>query len=425
MVGTPSTFQARRRRLLAEIGAHGLVLVDSAGTAPNPVLADRNLWYLTGYPGRDAILLLVPEGVMVERQETRGGPDLARGRRVHEILFVREQEALQAFMDGEHTSLDSIRTQSGVDRVYPLAQLDAILSQALMDTDQLWVGIAGTPSLDQPLSPFLTYVNRLRERFSWVRIGNCAQAIHNLRFVKDADEIAALRQAFATQSEIFEKVMQVLKPGTNETLGQAVLEYEVGRRGQPYRSMAAEAYQAGIVVASGPNSLIPHYMANSRTIQDGELVLIDGCISYEGYYADISRTFPANGRFTPRQRDIYNIVLEAQHAAMDTLQPGSTILAAHRAIYETFRRHGVAEYGYGNCGHSVGLTIHDPHGRFRDDREQPLVPGVVLVIEPFLMLPDDQCGVRIEDGVIITEAGHELLPGPVKEIAAIEALCSA
>lgn len=423
MVGQPATYQARRQSLLATVSSSSLILIDSAGTAPNPVLADRNLCYLTGYTGRDAILLLAPGGIMVEHDETRGGPELARGRRVCEILFVREQEAHQAFMDGRQATFEDIKAQSGVERVYPLSRLDAILSRALIDAEQLWINVPGAPPLDRPLSPYLVYVNRLRERFSWVQIRNIARHIHNLRFVKDAGEIAALRQAFAAQSEIFEIIMRALKPGENESLGQAVLEYEVGRRGKRYRSMAAEAYEAGIVVASGPNSLIPHYMANSRDIQDGDLVLIDGCISYDGYYADITRTFPANGRFTPRQREIYSIVLEAQQAAFEALRPGATILQAHRAIYDVFKRYGVEQYSYGNCGHSIGLTIHDPHGRFQDDREQPLEPGVVLVIEPFLMMRDDGFGVRIEDGVVITEHGHELLPGPVKEIAAVEALC--
>lgn len=423
MVGQPAIYQARRQALLSTVSSSSLILIDSAGTAPNPVLADRNLCYLTGYSGRDAILLLAPGGIMVEHDETRGGPELARGRRVCEILFVREQEAHQAFMDGQQATFEDIKAQSGVERVYPLSRLDAILSRALMDAGELWINVPGAPPLDRPLSPYLAYVERLRERFSWVQARNIARQIHNLRFVKDAGEIAALRQAFAAQSEIFEAIMRALKPGENESLGQAVLEYEVGRRGKRYRSMAAEAYEAGIVVASGPNSLIPHYMANSRDIQDGDLVLIDGCISYDGYYADITRTFPATGRFTPRQREIYSIVLEAQHAAFEALRPGATILQAHRAIYDVFKRYGVEQYSYGNCGHSIGLTIHDPHGRFQDDREQPLEPGVVLVIEPFLMMRDDGFGVRIEDGVVITEHGHELLPGPVKEIDAVEALC--
>jgi Xaa-Pro aminopeptidase len=143
-------------------------------------------------------------------------------------------------------------------------------------------------------------------------------------------------------------------------------------------------------------------------------------VSCDGYYADITRTFPANGKFSPRQREIYAIVLEAQYAAIDTFSPGSTIHDAHVAVYETFKRHNVAEFSYGGCCHPVGLTIHDPHGRYSDDRHVPLEPGVVVVIEPFLMMTDDGFGIRIEDGVLITEDGHEILSAPPKEIDALE-----
>ncbi|MBN2305429.1 MAG: aminopeptidase P family protein [Anaerolineae bacterium] len=105
----------------------------------------------------------------------------------------------------------------------------------------------------------------------------------------------------------------------------------------------------------------------------------ESVLCVDGYSADITRTFPANGRFSPRQRDLYAIVLEALYAAVATMKPGSTLLESHRAVYDVFKRHGVAQYSYGNCGHPVGLSIHDPHGRYTDDREQPFKPGVVLV----------------------------------------------
>jgi Xaa-Pro aminopeptidase len=105
------------------------------------------------------------------------------------------------------------------------------------------------------------------------------------------------------------------------------------------------------------------------------------------------------------------------------MKPGSTLLEAHQAVYDVFKRYDLAQYGYGNCGHPVGLSIHDPHSRYVDDREQLFESGVVLVIEPFLMLPQEGIGIRIEDGVLITETGHEILAGPPREIAAIEELC--
>lgn len=412
----------RRKRLMEQIQS-GIVLMDSSGVAPDPILYDRNLHYLTGYEGSDAFLLLAPAGVRVEFLETRGGPELFRGRAVREILFIHGRSQREKFMDGEGLTLDQIRETSGVDRVYDLSEMDAILARALMDADTLWLNTPGTPSVTAPLTAYQTYVNRLRERFYWVQFKNVATIVHQMRFVKDHIEVECLRQAFAVQTEIYEQIMRTLKPGTNESLGQAIFDYEVNRRGFPVSSMVKEKYRASITVASGPNAAVPHYMDNQRTIQDGDLVLIDSGISVNGYFADITRTFPANGRFSPRQRELYAIVLEAESAAIDTMKPGSTLLQAHQAVYEVFSRYGLAEYSYGNCGHPVGLSIHDPHGRFSDDREQPFEPGVVLVIEPFLMLPHEQMGIRIEDGVLITANGHEILPGPTREIADVEALC--
>jgi Xaa-Pro aminopeptidase len=138
-----------------------------------------------------------------------------------------------------------------------------------------------------------------------------------------------------------------------------------------------------------------------------------------GYSSDITSTFPANGRFSPRQGELYSIVLEAQKRAIATMRPGSSQLDAHKAVYDTFDEHGLAQYGYGTCGHPVGLNIHDA----TRNGDQPLKPGCVLVIEPFLVIPDEGIGIRIESWVLITEDGHELLPDAPKEIEEVEAVC--
>ena len=417
-------YQDRRKQLMGQVEDGDLILLDSSGHAPNPVLADRNLTYLTGYTENDAFLLLAPGGIRVERRQSRNGPEMMRGYLVHEILFVQGRNWEASFMDGPSATLDEIKAEAGVDRVYPLSELDSVVASALMNAKTLWFNTPGTPTISQPLSSSLRYVNKLRERFYWVTFKNIARKIHQLRFVKDDYEVSCLREAFSIQTEIYEKIMRTLKPGDNESLAQAIMDYEVGKRGERVSSMGYEDYAQSIIVGSGSNSLIAHYMDNNRDIEDGDIVLIDACVSVNGYYADITRTFPANGKFTPRQREIYSIVLEAQYAAIDTYKPGSTILEAHTAVYETFKRYGVDQYSFGGCCHPVGLTIHDPHGRYSDDREVPLEPGVVVVIEPFLLMTDDGFAVRIEDGVLITEDGCEVLAGPPKEIDAVEALVS-
>jgi len=416
-------YQHRRRRLMEQMG-RGAALIGSPGLSPDKMLWDKNLRYLTGLDDRSASLLLVPDGVMVEGLETLSGPELGRGRRAHELLFVEEKDEKDAFMDGPSPSFEDIQQVTGVDRVYSLAKRDEILETALMTTDTLWLNTPHTPSINHPLTNDVLFANRIRERFYWIMLKNASPIIHQMRFVKDDYEVACLRCAFEIQADIFEKIIRALKPGENESLGQAIYDYEVTiRADQNVKSMGEDLYTASIIVGAGNNSAIPHYMGNNQMIRDGDLVLIDSGVSVDGYSADITRTFPANGCFTPRQRELYAVVLEAEQAAIATMKPSSTMLAAHQAVHEVFKRYGLDKYSYGNCGHPVGLNIHDANGPYPDDREQSFEPGVVVVIEPFLMLPDEHMGIRIEDGVLITEHGHEVLAGPPREIEEVEALC--
>ncbi len=355
---------------------------------------------------------------MVERVETHGGPELMRGRRVHEILFLEAPNPQAAFMEGVSVVPEAIRAATGVDRVYPLSQMNQHLERALMTTDTLWLNTPRTPRLDDLLAPDLSRIKAIRERFYWIQLKNLAPLIHQMRFVKDDYEIAALRGAFVIQTAIFEKMMRSLKPGTNERMGQAIFDNEIQIR-PDHVTHGTET----VIVAAGKHAAIPHYHDNNQDIKDGELVLIDAGVAVNGYSADITRTFPANGRFNRRHRELYSIVLEAEQAAIATLKPGSTMLKAHQAVYEVFAKHNLVRYSYGNCGHPVGLNIHDANGRYPDDREQRFEPGVVVVIEPFLMMPDEGIGIRIEDGVLITDTGAELLSGPAREIDAVEALC--
>ena len=419
----PLTFQQRRQRLIERAGS-GVFLIGSPGMSPDTFLWDKNLAYLTGLTDRSAYLLIVPNGVAVEFPETRSTPELMRGHTVHEILFLQPRAEQDVFMEGEAPTFAEILAATGVDRVFPLDQMNATLQRALMNTDTLWLNTPPTPQIDKPLTAEMLRANQIRERFYWITLKNVASVIHQMRFVKDADEVASLREAFEIQCDIFQKIMQRLKPGENESLGEAIFDYEVQLRPDHVgHGMGDELYEASIIVGSGKNSAIPHYLHNNKIIQDGDLVLIDAGVSVNGYRSDTTRTFPANGRFTSRQREVYAIVLEAEEAAIATMKPGSTMLAAHQAAYAVFEKYGLAQYGYGNCGHPVGLNIHDANGRWSDDREQPFEPGVVVVIEPFLMMPYENMGIRIEDGVLITETGHEVLAGPPRAIEAVETLC--
>jgi Xaa-Pro aminopeptidase len=408
-------YRSRRERLLQQMD-DGVAFINSAGSAPDPSLYDKNLQYLTGLGSKKAILVLAPNGIKVDRWATVTGPQMGRGYEVNEVLFVDERDEMTAFMDGAGDSLEQISAKTGVERVYNLSKLNNFISWALVKEDAVWLNSPSNPGLEGPPPQEIALYKEVRQRYYWLQQKNIAPLIHNMRWVKEPYEIENLRRAFAIHAEVYKKMMLALKPGTNEALGHAIFEYEL-RNQPPEISFGLDMYEASIIVAGGKNATVAHYMANNQEIQDGDLVLLDAGVISNGYSSDITTTFPANGRFSDRQRELYGIVLEAQKKAIATMKPGASQLDAHRAVYEHFREHDVAQYGYGNAGHPVGLNIHDANG----DSDKPLEPGVVLVIEPMLSMPDEGIGIRIESGVLITEDGHEVLLEPPKEIDEIEA----
>ena len=412
-------YTARRNRLAEQIGA-GIALINSAGVAPDPLLFDKNLHYLTGLSCKKATLLLAPNAVTVDYWDTIHGPEVGRGHRVTELLFVEERSEREAYIDGAGDSFDDIRARTGVQAVYNLDRMNEFLTRSLMREKVLWFNSPSIPSLDRPLSAKLTAIKQLRERFYWLDFRNIAPLIHDMRWIKEPYEIECLRRAFALHAEIYKKLMRTLKPGVNEAVGHALFEHEVRLQG-PEFTFGLDLYDASIIVAAGKNAAVAHYMANDQDIVDGDLVLIDSGVICNGYSSDITTTFPANGRYSRRQRELYEIVLAAQKKAIATMKPGATQFDAHKAVYDHFDQHGLAQYNYGRCGHPVGLNIHDANG----DPDKPLEPGVVLVIEPFLVIPEENIGIRIESGVLVTADGHELLPDAPKEIDEVEAICSA
>jgi Xaa-Pro aminopeptidase len=412
-------YSGRRQRLASQID-EGIAIINSAGMAPDPALFDKNLQYLTGLSSRKATLVLAPNGITVDRFDTLRGPELGRGRIVNEVLFVEERSEQKKIIDGEGVSFAELRESTGVEAVYDLSKMGEILGRALMkeNVHELWLNTPGNPGFEGPLPPEIMNINQLRKRYYWLTPRNIAPKIHELRRVKDAYEVDCLRRAFAAHAKIFEKIMGALKPGENESLGQAIFDYETNVLPAEFAS-GLDLYASNIIVAAGANAAVAHYMDNNQEIMDGDLILIDSGVACNGYYSDITTTFPANGRFSPRQKELYAIVLEAQKRAIATMKPGSSALEAHRAVYDHFKANDLARYGYGNAGHPVGLNIHDANG----DGDTPFEPGVVIVIEPFIAIPEEGIGIRIESGVLITEDGHQVLPEPPKEIDEVEAIC--
>ncbi len=409
----------QRRQYLQQQTEQGTILITVGKSSPDPNLFDKNLEYLVGKVPLQSVLLLIPHGVQINHRATLSGPEVGRGIPAKEILFIPKPRSSPFPSGGPADLLKHYQDQTGCECVKWLSEMKGTLSRALLHETTLWVNISYTPTLNQPIPPDLKFLNEIRSRYLWLQINNIAPLIHRMRWVKDAHEQYCLKQAFQIHTEIYEKIMTTLKAGMNESVGKAIYDYEIALR-DPHCVSGEwhDNYEANIIVAAGKNAVQFHYMKNNCSIKDGDLVLIDAGVEYEGYCSDITRTFPANGKFTPRQRELYEIVLEAEKAAIAAIKPGVTQREVHYAAYQIFKKYGLDQYSYGNAGHAVGLNIHDANDWGVSDR--PLEIGSVIVVEPQLKLFEEGIGIRIEDGVIVTEDGCEELAGPPKEIEAIE-----
>jgi len=396
----------RRRRLIAACG-DGVVV--ALGGAPGP--ASRNFAYLTGIPEPRAALLLAPRGVRVGVGRANPGPDYQRGRIVHSALFLPASDPLARRWgeDGVATLGAVGPEQAGVDVVLDAATLPATVDAALAASPVIHVVRGAEPSLASAPDGDALWVEQLRRRWFHVDVRDATPHVHEMRRAKDATEIAAMRRSAALTRAALDRALATLRPGAVER----DLEAEIAR---VYRAAGA-VHAFDPIVGSGPNACLLHYHENARTIEAGELVLVDTGAMLGGYAADVTRTFPSSGTFSPRQRELYEIVLAAQEAAIAACAPGATPGDVHAAAWDVLARagHGAA-FPHGTA-HHLGLDTHDV-----GDRYAPLVPGCVITVEPGLYLPDEGIGIRIEDDVRITEDGREVLTAAIpKSVADVEA----
>jgi Xaa-Pro aminopeptidase len=234
---------------------------------------------------------------------------------------------------------------------------------------------------------------------------NVNAVVAQLRLVKDEEEIRRMRAAIDLTAESLVDVMRVIKPGMTEYQVEGLIE-------NGFRSRGAERLGFPSIVGSGPNSTTLHYDKNRRTIAAGDLVVMDVGGEYGYYSADVTRTVPIDGKFTPRQRQIYELVLATQQMGIDSVRPGMTVGRLNQITREYMKAHSGSLCGSTTCdtffihglSHWLGMDVHDV-----GDYTTPLAPGMVITVEPGIYIPDEQLGVRIEDDVLVTATGHDLL----------------
>lgn len=390
---------ARREALLQRLPP-GIVIVPAAGPRDLEVdvlqdgdfRQDDDFFYLTELETADAVLVLV-------RRE--GAP-------AQTILFLPPRNPAGERWTGMRLGPGALAEQlSGIPTVLSTEALDSVRAELMGRMGGPIYTVARVPPGDSTVA------------VHWARQGRrelkaINPVLDSLRAVKDPDEIARLRRAILITAEAQKAAMRAMKPGLREYQIEATIEYT-------FRDLGADRVGFPSIVGSGPNSTTLHYDANRRTVQDGDLVVMDIGAEYGQYTADVTRTVPVNGRFTPRQRAIYDLVLGSQQAALDAVKPGVTVRDLNAIARGYLRDHSgelcrpqtCDAYFVHGLSHWLGMRVHDV-----GDYGMPLRPGMVLTIEPGVYLPEENLGVRIEDDVLVTPSGHELLSGSAPRAAA-------
>jgi Xaa-Pro aminopeptidase len=392
---------ARRRALLARLG-RGVVLIPAAHerelerdyVQDNDFRQNNTFFYFTELETQDAWLLLVAGGA----GET--------------MLFLPARDPLQERWTGLRLGPDSTAVRlSGIARVLPTDSLDAALAGALY---------RARGPLYLPLDQATRDEPRFRDLvFAGSDVRNLRPSADSMRLVKDADEIGRMRKAVDISVLGHIAAMQAARPGAWEYEIEAALEAGFRRNG-------ADRVGYPSIVGSGPNSTTLHYDVNRRQTRDGDLIVVDAGAEWGQYTADVTRTFPVNGKFTQRQKAIYDLVLATQQAAFDSTRPGTTIAQLNRIAREYMRTHSGTLCGAQTCdayfihglSHWLGMDVHDV-----GDYGTPFRAGMVFTIEPGIYLPQEALGVRIEDDVLVTATGAEWLSAKApKTTAEIERL---
>jgi len=357
-------YKERRERLEQRIKGNVLVL----RAAPEEELVEyqqeRNFYYLTGFDEPNAILLLDAASTPPE-----------------DVLFLPERKPLEERWTGAKLGPGpEAETATGFSKVLPVSEFDATLKKAS---------------------------ERAKSVYGVKEVVN---DIAHLRQTKSPTEVALLEKAVRITLKGQEAATRTIAPGVMEYEVEAALEYEFRRNG-------AERPGFPSIVGSGPFSTILHYDKNTRRMESGDVVVVDIGAEWGGYSADVTRTYPVSGKFSPRQREIYQIVLDAQKAAMAKIRPGVTFRDIHQASSSYIRSKGYEKYFIHGTSHHIGLEVHDA-----GSTERPLEPNMVITVEPGIYISEEQLGVRIEDDVVVTPTGYRMLSTFPKEIDEIEAL---
>jgi Xaa-Pro aminopeptidase len=428
-------YAERRKALLASIG-HGVMVIPAAPTfirnndVEHEYRQGSDLFYLTGFDEPDSVLVL------------RSTPE---GQRA--VLFLRERDPERETWDGPRLGVERAAAALGLDAALPIKELDDKLPDLLENTRRAHYRLGLDRRFDERFLRALDVVRaRARRGVSCpTEIVDPGASIHEMRLRKSPAEVDTMRRAGAITREAHIAAMRTARPGRYEYEVEAELL-------RIFRAHGSERPAYGPIVGSGPNATILHYRKNDRRLEDGDLLLIDAGAEYGYYASDVTRTFPVNGRFSPEQRAVYELVLRSQLAVIDAVKPGATIEGLHEVAVDVLIEGMVAlglvegptagakergdykKFYMHRTSHWLGMDVHDVGLYHQNGQPRPLEPGFVLTVEPGLYISANAeveprwrgIGVRIEDDILVTATGQDNLTADIpKSVADIESIMAA
>ncbi|MDH5552060.1 MAG: Xaa-Pro aminopeptidase [Nitrosomonas sp.] len=414
------SYQSRRQQF-ASLMHKGVAVIPTAPEqlrnrdAHYPYRFDSYFYYLTGFREPEAVLVIV-----ADQDQTKN----------KYILFCRDKDEKREIWDGFRYGPEAAKEAFGFDEAYSINQLDEMLPNLLADQSKVYFALGQDASFDARVT---SWIHKVKEK---ARSGITAPTefhdsrliLDEMRLIKDAEELQIMRDAAAISDKAHRRAMQFARPG--------MMEYEVEAEFlHIFRQHGAQSPAYTSIVAGGANACVLHYVENDAELKSGDMLLIDAGCELNGYASDITRTFPVNGKFTDAQKDIYQLVLAAQEAAIITVKPGNSWNDPHQAALQVLVQ-GFIDFGLcqgsidaviesedykrfymHRTGHWLGLDVHDA-GEYKQNGEwRDLQKGMVLTVEPGCYIrPADKVpkhfwniGIRIEDDVLVTQAGHEIL----------------
>ncbi len=413
-------FAARRKKLMQWMGPNSIAILPSATEKVRshdvhyPFRQDNDFWYLTGFNEPESVAVLIP------------------GRKHGEfILFNREKDVTQEIWHGKRLGQEGVVEQLGADDAFPISDIDDILPGLMEGKERIYFAFGAHPEFDQHIMEWRSQLQSQSVRGSEPpgELVDLRHHLHDMRLIKSSAEIQRMRHAAKTAAKAHVELMKACAPGKTEMQMEAVLHYHYVQGGCRY-----PAYPS--IVAGGDNANILHYVENADELHDGDLLLVDAGCEFEHYAADITRTIPVNGQFSKEQAQLYDIVLEAQLAAIEMIKPGNHWAQIHDKavevitkglvdlkilkgeVKELIKRGAYRDFYMHKTGHWIGLDVHDVGDYQVHGQPRVLESGMVLTVEPALYIAQDNTkaakkwrgiGIRIEDDVVVTRDGYDIL----------------